>query len=76
MADSNDITISQDNTMYQLMLLEHLKRTKSLRVHVANGLKRLVTAEENLERKNLFQAAVDLLEMKNLMTVHFDVVDE
>lgn len=66
----------EDNAIKSLLMLEHLKTTKSLRCLVADGLKRLVIAEENLERKNLFQSAIDLLEMKNLMTVHFEVGDD
>lgn len=55
------------------MILEHLETTKSIRSVVVSELNKLIAIEEDLERKNLFQSAVDLLELKNLMTVHFDM---
>lgn len=56
-----------------MMILEHLETTKNIRSVVVNELNKLIAIEDDLGKKNLFQSAVDLLELKNLMTVHFDM---
>jgi|GEM_PF-5477412 len=65
--------MEENNAIYQMMILEHLETTKNIRSVVVNELNKIIATEESLERKNLFQSAVELLELKNLMTVHFDM---
>ena len=67
--------MKEDFTLdHEQMLLEHVKRMKDIRFFVAQELKKLEKVEEDLDRKSLFQTAADLIEGKDLVTVHFDTV--